>query len=212
MSYRALCGHGALPPVVTCASCKCVAALCHFCIAACCCFIRCLRQVAPGIKDVFDTLIAGRSRKEEGFPAGGFQSAGRIIVDQFQKPHTAAVGLLFYMLGGKDRVNYLTCAGTNPLRPFAETVTVPFLVLVITADLLKMYLRQVTHTYIIRKGDAVSMIPEYGFPLKRKRGFLRIGTPVSNLRNWGVKPPGILTMAPFLSTNRKRASLHHLIG
>ena len=64
--------------------------------------------------------------------------------------------------------------------------------LVITADLLKMYLRQVTHTYIIRKEDTVSMIPEYRFPLKRKCGFLHIGTPVSNLRNWGVKPPGIL--------------------
>ena len=36
------------------------------------------------------------------------------------------------------------------------------------------------------------MIPEYRFPLKRKCGFLHIGTPVSNLRNWGVKPPGIL--------------------
>lgn len=55
-----------------------------------------------------------------------------------------------------------------------------------------MYLRQVTHTYIIRKEDTVSMIPEYRFPLKRKCGFLHIGTPVSNLRNWGVKPPGIL--------------------
>ena len=161
-------------------------------MAACCCFVRCLQQVAPGIKDVFDTLIAGSSRKGEGFPASGFQTAGRILVGQFQKPHTAAVGLLFYMLGGKDRVNYLTCAGTNPLRPFAETVTVPFLVLVITADLLKMYLRQVTHTYIIRKEDAVSMVPEYRFPLKQKCGFLRIGTPVSDFRNWGVKPPGIL--------------------
>lgn len=40
--------------------------------------------------------------------------------------------------------------------------------------------------------DAVSMTPEYRFPLKRKCGFLHIGTPVSNLRNWGVKPPGIL--------------------
>ena len=56
-----------------------------------------------------------------------------------------------------------------------------------------MYLRQVTHTYIIRKEDTVSMIPEYRFPLKRKCGFLHIGTPVSNLRNWGVKPPGILS-------------------
>ncbi len=39
-----------------------------------------------------------------------------------------------------------------------------------------MYLRQVTHTYIIRKEDTVSMIPEYRFPLKRKCGFLHIGT------------------------------------
>ena len=36
------------------------------------------------------------------------------------------------------------------------------------------------------------MTPEYRFPLKRKRGFLHIGTSVSNLRNWGVKPSGIL--------------------
>lgn len=55
-----------------------------------------------------------------------------------------------------------------------------------------MYLRQVTHTYIIRKEDAVSMTPEYRFPLKRKRGFLHIGTSVSYLRNCGVKPSGIL--------------------
>jgi len=58
-----------------------------------------------------------------------------------------------------------------------------------------MYLRQVTHTYIIRKEDAVSMVPEYRFPLKQKCGFLRIGTPVSDFRNWGVKPPGILNGA-----------------
>ena len=37
------------------------------------------------------------------------------------------------------------------------------------------------------------MVPEYRFPLKRKRGFLHIGTSVSNLRNWGVKPSGILS-------------------
>ena len=37
------------------------------------------------------------------------------------------------------------------------------------------------------------MVPEYRFPLKRKRGFLHIGTSVSNLRNWSVKPSGILT-------------------
>ena len=98
-------------------------------MAACCCFVRCLQQVAPGIKDVFDTLIAGSSRKGEGFPAGGFQTAGRILVGQFQKPHTTAVGLLFYTLGGKDSVNYLTGVGANPLRPFAETVTVPLQIL-----------------------------------------------------------------------------------
>ena len=37
------------------------------------------------------------------------------------------------------------------------------------------------------------MVPEYRFPLKRKRGFLHIGTSVSNLRNWSVKPSGILS-------------------
>ena len=36
------------------------------------------------------------------------------------------------------------------------------------------------------------MTPEYRFPLKRKRGFLHIGTSVSYLRNCGVKPSGIL--------------------
>ena len=49
---------------------------------------------------------------------------GGILVGQLQKPHTAAVGLLFYTLGGKDCVYYLTGTGTDPLRPFAETVTV----------------------------------------------------------------------------------------
>lgn len=68
-----------------------------------------------------------------------------------------------------------------------------------------MYLRQVTHTYIIRKEDTVSMIPEYRFPLKRKCGFLHIGTPVSNLRNWGVKPPGILTvLMEIVRTDQKQ--------
>ena len=43
-----------------------------------------------------------------------------------------------------------------------------------------------------RNIHAVSMFPEYRFPLKRKYGFLHIGTPVSDFRNWGVKPPGIL--------------------
>ena len=38
--YCALCGHGFLPPVVICASCKCMAVLCRFCMAACCCFVR----------------------------------------------------------------------------------------------------------------------------------------------------------------------------
>src|SRR5699024_11469478 len=52
-----------------------------------------------------------------------------LLVGQFQKHHTAAVGLLLYTLGGKDRVNYLTGVGANPLRPFAETVTVPFQIL-----------------------------------------------------------------------------------
>src|SRR5699024_4751818 len=37
----------------------------------------------------------------------------------------------FYTLGGKDRVNYLTGVGANPLRPFAETVTVPFQILLV---------------------------------------------------------------------------------
>ena len=39
------------------------------------------------------------------------------------------------------------------------------------------------------------MVPEYRFPLKRKRGFLHIGTSVSYLRNWGVKPSGILIIS-----------------
>ena len=50
---------------------------------------------------------------------------GGILVGQLQKPHTTAVGLLFYTLGGKDCVYYLTGTGTDPLRPFAETVTIP---------------------------------------------------------------------------------------
>ena len=41
------------------------------------------------------------------------------------------------------------------------------------------------------------MTPEYRFPLKRNCGFLHIGTMVSNLRNRGVKPPGILNKAYY---------------
>ena len=45
---------------------------------------------------------------------------GGILVGQLEKPHTTAVGLLFYTLGGKDCVYYLTGTGTDPLRPFAN--------------------------------------------------------------------------------------------
>lgn len=93
--------------------------------------VRHLRLVASGIKDVLDTLIAGSGRKGECFPAGGFQPVDRILVGQFQKPHTAAVGLLFYTFGGKDFIYYLIGTGTDPLRPFAESVAVPFKVLLV---------------------------------------------------------------------------------
>src|SRR5699024_10317047 len=103
------------------------AVLCWLCMAVCGIpFIWYLHLVVSGIKDVLDTLITGSSRKRERFPAGGFQTVNRIFVGQFQKPHTTSVGLLFYTLGGKDRIYYLTGTGADPLRPFAATVTVPF--------------------------------------------------------------------------------------
>lgn len=69
----ALCSYSSLPPVVICAPCKRVAVLFWFCMrAGCRLFVRHLHLVAPGIKDVFDTLIAGSSRKGERFPAGCF--------------------------------------------------------------------------------------------------------------------------------------------
>ena len=109
-----------------------MAVLCWLCMAACCCsLVRHLQLIVSGIKDVLDTLITGSSRKRERFPAGGFQTVNRIFVGQFQKPHTTAVGLLFYTLGGKDRIYYLTGTGADPLRPFAETVTVPFQILLV---------------------------------------------------------------------------------
>ena len=96
-----------------------MAVLCWLCMAVCGLpFIWHLRLVVSGIKDVLDTLITGSSRKGERFPTGGFQSMGGILVGQLQKPHTAAVGLLFYTLGGKDCVYYLTGTGADPLRPF----------------------------------------------------------------------------------------------
>lgn len=58
-----------------------------------------------------------------------------------------------------------------------------------------MYLRQMTYKYIIREETVVSMTPECRFPLKQNLGFLYIGTAVSTLRNYGVKPPGILTLS-----------------
>lgn len=111
-----------------------MAVLCWLCMAACCCsLVRHLQLIVSGIKDVLDTLITGSSRKRERFPAGGFQTVNRIFVGQFQKPHTTVVGLLFYTLGGKDRIYYLTGTGADPLRPFAETVTVPFQILWLSA-------------------------------------------------------------------------------
>ena len=94
-------------------------------------FVSWLCSVTSGIKDVLDTLIAGSGRKGECFSAGSFQPIDRILVGQFQKPHTAAVGPLFYTFGGKDRIYYLTGTGTDPLHPFAESVAVPFKVLLV---------------------------------------------------------------------------------
>ncbi len=93
--------------------------------------VRHLCQVASGIKDVLDTLIAGSGCKGECFPAGGFQSVDGILVGQFQKSHTTAVRLLFYTFGGKDRIYCLIGTGTDPLRPFADSVAVPFKVLLV---------------------------------------------------------------------------------
>lgn len=99
--------------------------------ASCLTFVGYFRLVVPSIKDIFNTLIAGSGRKGERFPAGGFQPVGRIFVSQLQKPHTAAVGLLFYTLGGKDCINYLMGTGADPFRPFTEAVAVPFQVLLV---------------------------------------------------------------------------------
>ena len=41
------------------------------------------------------------------------------------------VGLLFYMFGGKDRINYPAGKGTAPLRPFTETPAVPLQILLV---------------------------------------------------------------------------------
>jgi len=49
-----------------------------------------------------------------------------------------------------------------------------------------------TYKYIIKEETVVPMTPECRFPLKQNLGFLYIGTAVSTLRNYGVKPPGIL--------------------
>ena len=104
-------------------------ALSSFCMVACCrTLVRHLHLVASDIKDVLDTLIAGSGRKGEFFLAGGFQTAG-ILVGQLQKPHTVVVRLLFYTFGGKDCVYYLLGTGSDPLRPLAGTVAVPFQVL-----------------------------------------------------------------------------------
>ena len=81
--------------------------------------------------DFLDILTTGSGRKGECFPAGGFQPVDRILVGQFQKPHTAAVGLLFYTFGDKDCVYYLIGTGADPLRPFVESVAVPFKVLLV---------------------------------------------------------------------------------
>ena len=35
------------------------------------------------------------------------------------------------MFGGKERINYLAGTGTDPLRPFVETVAVPFQILLV---------------------------------------------------------------------------------
>ena len=56
---------------------------------------------------------------------------GGILVGQLQKPHTTAVGLLFYTFGDKDCIYYLIGTGADSLRPFAETVTIPFQILLV---------------------------------------------------------------------------------
>ena len=58
-----------------------------------------------------------------------------------------------------------------------------------------VYTRKIRFTYILiifvnweicRLSEAVSMTPEYRFPLKQNCGFLYIGAPVFDLRNEGV--------------------------
>ena len=91
-----MCGYSSLPPIVISASYKRMAAFPWFCMAACfLIFVWHLHLIASDIEDVLNAFIAERSCKEECFPADDFQMVDKILVGQFQKPHIAAVRLLF---------------------------------------------------------------------------------------------------------------------
>lgn len=45
---------------------------------------------------------------------------------QVSKAHIATIGLLFYSARGKYCINHFTCADSNQICSFAETVSVPF--------------------------------------------------------------------------------------
>ena len=66
--------------------------------------------------------------------------------------------------------------------------------LVISADLLIMYLHQKMHTYIIIEAAYGSHVVGMPVSIQRNYGFLYSGIPVSILRNRGVKSPGILNI------------------
>src|SRR5699024_1546965 len=58
-----------------------------------------------------------------------FQFCGRMLFSQLQQPHTASVSLLLNSAGGQDRINHLPCVDPDRICPSAETVTIPFQIL-----------------------------------------------------------------------------------
>ncbi len=61
----------------------------------------------------------------------GQGTLGRMLVRQLQDSHATSIRLLFYTLRGKDCVNDDSRAGTDLAAPTAETVAVPFQILLV---------------------------------------------------------------------------------
>ena len=85
--------------------------------------------------DAFNALIARLIGIHESFPTGGFKYGRAFPFRQLKESHAGSIGLLFHLPGGKDAIDYLIGIYADRLCPFAESVSVPLKVLLLTSGI-----------------------------------------------------------------------------